>query len=91
MSDKWTDSTVGQTRDPRKKIRSMGKLSKRRHKPQGKVYRCLGLDENWNPIMEELDNRGDSVMLRNSGVNLFSAVPEALTKKKKKATKRTDK
>lgn len=88
MSEKWKESTVGQTRDPRQKIRSMGKLSKRYHKPQGQVYRCVGLDENWKPIMEPLDSTSESVVRKNAGANLFSAIPEALTKdgaKRKKA------
>lgn len=84
MSEKWRETTVGQTRNPKQKIRSMGKLSKRYHKPQGQVYRCVGLDENWKPIMEPLDSGSDGVVRRNSGANLFSAIPEKLTTKKKK-------
>ena len=91
MSDKWTDTTVGQSRNPRQKIRSMGKLSKKYHKPKGQVYRCVGLDKDWKPIMEPVDNSTDSVMRRNSGANLFSAIPESLTtKKKKKRGKKND-
>jgi hypothetical protein len=61
----------------------MGKLSKKYHKPQGQVYRCVGLDENWKPIMEPIDNNSEGVARRNSGINLFSAIPAALTKKTK--------
>lgn len=92
MSEKWQESTIGQTRNPRQKIRSMGKISKNYHKPKGQVYRCVGLDENWKPIMEPLDNTSDRVLRRNSGANLFSAMPEALTNKssKKKERKKKD-
>lgn len=87
MGDKWNEKTIEQSRDPRQKIRSMGKLSKRYHKPQGQVYRCVGLDENWKPIMEPLDSSSEKVVRRNSGANLFSAIPEALTSKSNKKKK----
>jgi len=85
MSDnsKWQNKTIGQTRNPRQKIRSMGKLSKKYHRPRGAIFKRVGWDKNHEPIMEWCD--ADSVeVVRNSGASLFSAVPVALKNKPKK-------
>lgn len=84
MESNWKESSVGQSRDPRQKIRSMGKLTKKSlFKRGGTSYRCLGLDENWRPIMEPVDSSSEAVVRRNSGANLFSSIPEKLQPNKK--------
>jgi len=89
MSENWQENSIGQSRDPRKKIKSMGKLTKKSlFKRGGKSYRCLGLDENWRPIMEPVDSSSEAVVRRNSGANLFSSIPQKLESNEKPAKKR---